>query len=83
MKTVTIPVDNDGVNGLLRQAEAEDLLVRSSDGSEYLLTPVDDFGVEVALTRANRQIMEFLDERRRQTETIPWDEVKRQLGLCD
>jgi hypothetical protein len=41
----------------------------------------DEFDQEVARTRQNAKLMALLDERARQTQTLPLDEVKRQLGL--
>jgi hypothetical protein len=79
----TISIDpNSEVNSLLDQARDEDLIVRSSDGSEFILSPVDDeFSREVALTRANEKVMALLEERGRQTKTVSLEEAKRRLGL--
>jgi hypothetical protein len=55
--------------------------VRTADGSEFMLTAVDDFDEEIAIARRNTKLMAFLDERARQTKTIPLDEVKRELGI--
>jgi hypothetical protein len=81
MKTVTVPPQATDIHRLLEQAQHEDLLVRAADGSEYLLSPVDDFEYEVARTRRNTKLMALLDERAKQVATIPLEEVKRQLGL--
>jgi hypothetical protein len=45
-----------------------------------MLTTVEDFDQEIARTRQNAKLMALLDERARQTRTVPLDEVKRQLG---
>ncbi|MBI2826458.1 MAG: hypothetical protein HYX69_17410 [Planctomycetia bacterium] len=81
MKTVTIPAQAAEIISLLDQAREEDVLVRTADGTEYLVTIVDEFDAEVARTRQNARLMALLDERARQSETIPLDEVKRQLGF--
>lgn len=81
MKTVTIPAQANEVNALLEQALQEDLLVRSADGVEFIVTAVDDFDHELVRTRQNAKLMALLDERAKQTKTIPLDEVKHQLGL--
>jgi hypothetical protein len=47
------------------------------------VTAVDDFDRELARTRQNAQLMALLEERAKQTRTIPLDEVKRQLGLSE
>jgi hypothetical protein len=81
MKTISIPPDAGDVNTLLEQARREDLLVRTADGTEFMLTAVDEFDLEIARTRQNAKLMALLDERARQAETFPMDEVKRQIGL--
>jgi hypothetical protein len=81
MKTITIPPQATEVNALLEQARQEDLMVRSADGTEFMVTAVDDFDLEIASTRRNAKLMALLDERAKQTKTVPLAEVKRQLGL--
>jgi len=81
---VTIPEGSREIKALLDQAREEDLIVRLSDGSEFMLSAVDDdFDHEIARARRNAKLMALLDERARQTHTIPLDEVKRQLGFSD
>lgn len=80
MKTVRVPKQSRSINALLKEAQDEDVLVCAADGSEFLLTPVDDFELEVARTRQNKKLMAFLEERARQTETIPLHEVRRMLN---
>jgi hypothetical protein len=81
MKTVTIPPQATDVNVLLEQAREEDILVRAADGTEFMLSAVEDFDREVARTRQNAKLMALLDERAKQTQTVPLAEVKRRLGL--
>ena len=81
MKTVAVPPQAAEIHALLEQARDDELLVRTADGSEFLLTAVDEFDEEIARTRQNAKLMALLDERGKQSKTIPLDEVKRQLGL--
>ncbi len=81
MKTVSVPPQAADVNALLEQARSEDILVRAADGTEYMVTVVDDFDEEVARTRHNDKLMALLDERAKREPTVPLAEVKRQLGL--
>lgn len=83
MRTVTITGDSAEIRALLEQAREEDLIVRLSDGSEFMLSAVDDFDHEIALTRRNEKLMALLDKRAGQTQTIPLEEVKRQLSFGD
>jgi len=81
MKTITVPPQAAEVNALLEQARQEDILVRTADGTRYMVTAVDDFDEEIVRTRRNAKLMALLDDRAKQAKTIPLDEVKRQLGL--
>ena len=81
MKTVAVPPQAVEVIALLEQARDDELLVRTADGLEFLLTAVDEFDREIARTRRNARLMALLDERAKQSKTVPLDEVKRQLGL--
>ncbi len=81
MKTISIASQSAEVNALLAQARQEDVLVRTADGTQFMLTVIDDFDEELARTRRNVQFMALLDERAKQAGTVPLDEVKRQLGL--
>jgi hypothetical protein len=83
MKTVTITGGSAEIKALLDQARNEDVVVRMDDGSEFLLSAIDDFDHEIAQTRRNEKLMSLLDERAGQTQTIPIEEVKRQLGFGD
>jgi hypothetical protein len=81
MKTVTIPKRARGINALLEQARRHNLILRSADGHEFILAEVDDFDREIELTRQNKELMALLDQRGKQTKTIPLNEVKATLGL--
>jgi hypothetical protein len=83
MKTVTITADSSEIRALLEQARDEDVIVRLEDGSEFMLSAVDDFDHELAQTRRNEKLMAMLDERARQSQTIPLDEVEQRLGFND
>ena len=83
MKTINISTQSSEINALLEQARHEDILVQTADGSEFILTAVDEFDWEVARTRQNARLMALLDERARQAVAVPLDEAKRQLGLSE
>lgn len=81
MKTIPVPAQAAEINGILEQARQEDVILRAPDGSEFMLTAVDDFDEEIARTRHNAKLMALLDERAKQTQVVPLEEVKRRLGL--
>ena len=81
MKTIAVSKRAKGINDLLKQALRENIIVRSPDGTEFILAEIDDFNREIELTRQNKKLMKFLEQRAKQTKTIPLEEVKTQLGL--
>ncbi len=81
MKTISISSQSIDVNALLDEARRDDIIVRAPDGSEFMVTAVEDFEREIVATRRNAKMMAVLDERAKQEETVSLDEVKRQLGL--
>jgi hypothetical protein len=80
MKTITIQ-DDSAIHLVLEQANDEDVIIQLADGRQFIVSAIADFDVEIAQTRRNETLMSFLDERAKQTQTIPLDQVKRQLGL--
>ena len=83
MKTVSIPPQAAEVNAFLEQARDGDILVRMADGTEFMVTVIDEFDEEVGRTRQNAKLMALLDERAKQEQTIPLADVKQQLGLTE
>jgi hypothetical protein len=83
MKVITIPEQASEIQLLLEQARDEDIVVRTADGTEFMVSAVDDFEHEVVRSRQNAQLMSFLDERAKQTKTVSLEEVKRQLGIVE
>ncbi len=81
MKTMTIPKRARAINALLKQAERQNLLVRTEDGKEFVVGAIDDFSVEVAKQRRNRKLMALLDELGAVKQTVPLAEAKRRLKL--
>lgn len=81
MKTITISKLTKSINDLLKQARKENIILRTSDGSEFILAEIDDFDREIELTRQNRELMKLLDLRAKQTETLSLSETKALLGL--
>jgi hypothetical protein len=81
VKTIDLVQATPDVVRLFEEARSDDLLVRLADGTEFLLVAVDDFDQEIARTRANPRVMALLESGARQTVSVPFDEVKRRLGL--
>lgn len=83
MKTVELAKRSPDLEALLDQARVEDVVVRLEDGTEFLVTAVDDFDLEIAAQIRNERLMALLDDRVQQSGALPLDEVKRRFGLID
>lgn len=81
MRTIEVPTQSTELNILLDQARNDDLLIRSADGSEFVLVAIDESDLEVARMRNNPRLMELLDRRAAQAASVPVADVRRQLGL--
>lgn len=84
MRTVTIKRCSQEMRRLLKSAKKEDVVLRTAEGREVLLSQIGDFDYEIAAQRANKELMAYLDRlgrRSRREKGIPLEEVCRQLGL--
>ena len=81
MKTIDLPQTSVDVTHLLDQARQDDLVVRLSDGSEFLLVALDEFDQEIVRSRNNPRLMALLEARASQSATVSLHEVKRRLQL--
>ena len=82
MKTIHVSMRSKTLNGLLRQARRNNLILRTTNGLEFILAQVDDFDREIELTRKNKKLMEFLDKRGKETKTLSTAEARARLGLA-
>jgi hypothetical protein len=81
MKTITVTPEKRELNEILDQARDEDLMLETADGTQFIVSAVEDFDLEIIRTRQNKELMSFLEERARQPATIPLEEIERELGL--
>lgn len=82
MKTIKVSRQAKTLNALLKRARSENVILRSAEGSEFILAEIDDFNREIELTRQNKQLMKLLNSRARRKATLSLAEAKRQLGLA-
>lgn len=81
MKTINISNFDEQTISLIEEAKQEDLLLKLGDGSKFIVSLVDDFDLEVAKTRQNQRLMDFLKECSQEEATISLKDVKQELGL--
>lgn len=95
MNTITVSPQSKALNDLLKKARRRNVMLESSDGEHFVLARVtnlqafdvgssDDFNEEIKMTRKNKRLMKFLDERAAQAKDAkkrPLAEVRRRLGV--
>jgi hypothetical protein len=66
---------------LLELAGQENLLLKTPDGREFILSEVDDLSQEIEQIRNNPELMKFLAQRSQEKERFSLEQVKQKLGL--
>ena len=82
MKIVELTAIAPALAELLELAAAETLILKTSEGREFVLAEVEDFATEIALVRHNEALMALLAERSREHKTYTLQQVREQLGLA-
>jgi hypothetical protein len=91
----TISAKSKTLSDLLKKARRKDLFLQSADGEQYILARVtdlqafyigssDDAEREIEMTRKNKRLSKFLDERGAASKTgkkKSLAEVRQRLGL--
>jgi hypothetical protein len=80
MRTVDLATELPTLQEILELAGEENIILRTPDGREFVLAEVGDFDKEVKLVREHPDLMEFLDERSRETKTFTLRQVREKLG---
>ena len=81
MKVIEVSENTLSINEILNFAGTENIILKISDGREFILAEIDSFDRELELTRQNEELMDFLDRRSEGEETYTLEEVKKQLGM--
>jgi hypothetical protein len=81
VKTIKVSRQSSSVNALLKRARRENVILRSAEGTEFILAEIDDFNREIELTRQDKPLMKLLEGRAKQTATVSLDEAKKILGI--
>ena len=81
MKTIELAQSNLTIVELMELAQEDTLILKKSDGTEFVLSVIDDFATEVEVLRQNEEFMEFLAQRSRSTKRLSLEEARRRLGI--
>lgn len=79
MKTIDISSSVPPIKELLDMAKKESLLIKTKDGETFFISSTDEFDSEVELLRKNHKFLSMLDNFKSSDETIPIDEVEKNL----
>jgi len=81
LKIVELTTIAPALAELLELAGEDTLILKTSEGREFVLAEVDDFDTEIDLVRQNEELMALLAERSREKKTYTLQQVREQLGL--
>jgi len=81
MRTIAVTAEENRLNTLLVQAVQESLILKTTDGREFILAEIDNFDREIELTRQNGERMRLLDERGREITTLSLAEARARLNV--
>lgn len=81
MRSITVSPRARALAALLKQAQEENLILKTEDGREFVLAEIDDFDREIELTRENEDLMRLLDSRGQEKATVSMDEARARLGV--
>ena len=81
MRVIELTENLLNINEILDSAAMENIILKVSDGREFVLAEVESFDKEIELTRQNEELMNFLDQRSKDEKTYMLEEVKQQLGI--
>ena len=81
MKTIQIRTPTPTLEDVLRLADAENVILQTADGREYVLAEIDDLDREIALMRQNDGLKKLLDERSKDKSANSLDDTRRKLGI--
>ena len=79
MKAIDLSTTAPTLSEVLELAGEDNVILRTTEGRQYLLAEIDDFAEEVARVGQNEALMQLLDERARETTRVPLSEVREQL----
>ena len=82
MKRINVSSKSRVLNGLLKRALKENIIILARDGHEFVLAEIEDFNREIELTRQNAKLMKLLDERGQEKATISLREARRRLRVA-
>jgi hypothetical protein len=79
VKAIDLTKSSPTLNEVLDPAGEENVVLRTPEGRQFVLAEIGDFADEVARVGQNHDLMRLLNERSRETVTVPLDQVRDRL----
>jgi hypothetical protein len=81
MRVIELDPGHPTLDEVIGLAKDELVVLRSTDGSVFALSEVDDFEVEVQLLKNNPEFMAFLRQLSQEKAAISLPDLRKELGL--
>ncbi len=79
MKAINVSRTSPTLREVLDLAGEDNVLLRTSEGRQYVLAEIDDFAEEVAKVRKNKAIMQLLGKRSKEAAQFTLSHVREEL----
>ncbi|MEX0801768.1 MAG: hypothetical protein WD688_00340 [Candidatus Binatia bacterium] len=79
MKTIDLQKEKLDLDGVIKIARREPVLLMTPDGKEFCIAEADDFEREVEALRGSQAFQRFLDERSASRKRIPLEEIEAEI----
>src|SRR5260370_2076156 len=79
MKAINVSRTSPTLREVLKLAGKDNVLLRTSEGRQFVLAEIDDFAEEIAKGRNNEAIMQLLDKRSKDPPRFTLSQVREQL----
>jgi hypothetical protein len=79
MKAINLSTASPTLADVLGLAGEENVILETAEGRRFLLAEIDDFAEEVEAVQQNEALMHLLNERSKETKTLPLQKVRAQL----
>ncbi len=81
MKNIEVSQSNLTITDLLELAQQDTIILRKSDGTEFVLSVIDDFTDEVKALVNNKEFMDFLAQRSQSIPKLSLAEARKRLNI--
>ncbi|WP_089726939.1 hypothetical protein [Candidatus Thiosymbion oneisti] len=81
MRTIELTSGSLNLEDALDLASHDNIILKATDGREFVLAEMDNFDREIELTRKDQKLMNLLDQRSKGRGVLTIRQARQQLGL--